>query len=59
MFSREQCFSIRGTFHFSFVWFVSCLAEPDHIPFDFTEVKCELVAEFNIGHGVGGFALIF
>nr|AVE15600.1 NADH dehydrogenase subunit 1 [Theopropus elegans] len=41
------------------VWFVSCLAETNRSPFDFSEGESELVSGFNIEYGSGGFALIF
>merc|ERR1712083_700939 len=40
-------------------WVVSCLAETNRTPFDFSEGESELVSGFNIEYGSGGFALIF
>nr|YP_010713293.1 NADH dehydrogenase subunit 1 [Scorpiops jendeki]WDA95732.1 NADH dehydrogenase subunit 1 [Scorpiops jendeki] len=40
-------------------WFVSCLAETNRSPFDFSEGESELVSGFNIEYMGGGFALIF
>jgi len=41
------------------VWVVSCIAETNRTPFDFSEGESELVSGFNIEYGSGGFALIF
>lgn len=41
------------------LWVVSCLAETNRTPFDFSEGESELVSGFNIEYGSGGFALIF
>ena len=40
-------------------WVVSCLAETNRTPFDFSEGESELVSGFNVEYGSGGFALIF
>nr|YP_009412989.1 NADH dehydrogenase subunit 1 [Vaejovis smithi]APW29081.1 NADH dehydrogenase subunit 1 [Vaejovis smithi] len=40
-------------------WFVSCLAETNRSPFDFSEGESELVSGFNIEYMSSGFALIF
>merc|ERR1711953_808700 len=40
-------------------WVVSCIAETNRTPFDFSEGESELVSGFNIEYGSGGFALIF
>ena len=42
-----------------FLWLVSCLAETNRTPFDFSEGESELVSGFNVEYGSGGFALIF
>merc|ERR1712062_472472 len=40
-------------------WVISCIAETNRTPFDFSEGESELVSGFNIEYGSGGFALIF
>ena len=40
-------------------WLVSCLAETNRTPFDFSEGESELVSGFNVEYGSGGFAVIF
>merc|ERR1711881_769558 len=40
-------------------WVVSCLAETNRTPFDFSEGESELVSGFNIEYGSGRFAIIF
>merc|ERR550532_1398274 len=44
---------------FLFFWLLSCVAETNRTPFDFSEGESELVSGFNIEYGSGGFALIF
>ena len=44
---------------FTIFWIVSCLAETNRTPFDFSEGESELVSGFNVEYGSGGFALIF
>lgn len=41
------------------IWFISCLAETNRTPFDFSEGESELVSGFNVEYGGMGFALIF
>ena len=41
------------------IWVISCLAETNRTPFDFSEGESELVSGFNVEYGSGGFALIF
>jgi len=41
------------------LWLVSCIAETNRTPFDFSEGESELVSGFNIEYGSGLFALIF
>ena len=41
------------------IWFISCLAETNRTPFDFSEGESELVSGFNVEYGGVGFALIF
>ena len=43
----------------SFVWFISCLAETNPTPFDFSKGESELVSGFSVECDGGGFALIF
>nr|YP_010254862.1 NADH dehydrogenase subunit 1 [Lissorhoptrus oryzophilus]QUA05801.1 NADH dehydrogenase subunit 1 [Lissorhoptrus oryzophilus] len=46
-------------FPLSIMWFVSCLAETNRTPFDFSEGESELVSGFNVEYSSGGFAMIF
>nr|YP_009515489.1 NADH dehydrogenase subunit 1 [Trinorchestia longiramus]AYB71600.1 NADH dehydrogenase subunit 1 [Trinorchestia longiramus] len=41
------------------IWLVSCLAETNRTPYDFSEGESELVSGFNTEYGAGGFSLIF
>merc|ERR1719481_2119014 len=41
------------------LWLISCIAETNRTPFDFSEGESELVSGFNIEYGSGLFALIF
>jgi len=41
------------------LWLVSCVAETNRTPFDFSEGESELVSGFNIEYGAIGFTLIF
>ena len=41
------------------LWFISCVAETNRTPFDFSEGESELVSGFNIEYGAMGFTLIF
>lgn len=41
------------------MWLVSCLAETNRTPFDFSEGESELVSGFNVEYGGVGFAFIF
>jgi len=41
------------------LWLVSCVAETNRTPFDFSEGESELVSGFNVEYGGGQFALIF
>ena len=45
--------------HISLLWVISCIAETNRTPFDFSEGESELVSGFNIEYGSGLFALIF
>merc|ERR1712066_934114 len=42
-----------------FFWLLSCVAETNRTPFDFSEGESELVSGFNIEYGSVGFAMIF
>jgi len=42
-----------------FFWLVSCVAETNRTPFDFSEGESELVSGFNVEYGAMGFTLIF
>jgi len=42
-----------------FCWFLSCVAECNRSPFDFSEGESELVSGFNTEYGGGLFSLIF
>uniref|UniRef100_UPI0030FF1203 NADH dehydrogenase subunit 1 n=1 Tax=Citellophilus tesquorum TaxID=506900 RepID=UPI0030FF1203 len=46
-------------FPLSLMYFISCLAETNRAPFDFSEGESELVSGFNVEYSSGGFALIF
>jgi len=41
------------------LWLISCVAETNRTPFDFSEGESELVSGFNIEYGAAGFTLIF
>ena len=43
----------------SLLWVISCIAETNRTPFDFSGGESELVSDFNIEYGSGLFALIF
>uniref|UniRef100_UPI0030035AA4 NADH dehydrogenase subunit 1 n=1 Tax=Gnathophyllum americanum TaxID=390955 RepID=UPI0030035AA4 len=47
------------SFPLALLFFVSCLAESNRTPFDFSEGESELVSGFNTEYSSGGFALIF
>jgi NADH-ubiquinone oxidoreductase chain 1 len=40
-------------------WFISCIAERNRSPFDFSEGESELVSGFNTEYGGGLFSIIF
>lgn len=42
-----------------FLWLISCIAECNRTPFDFSEGESELVSGFNTEYGGAGFAIIF
>nr|YP_009551283.1 NADH dehydrogenase subunit 1 [Ceratophyllus wui]QAA12298.1 NADH dehydrogenase subunit 1 [Ceratophyllus wui] len=46
-------------FPLGLMYFISCLAETNRAPFDFSEGESELVSGFNVEYSSGGFALIF
>nr|YP_011004249.1 NADH dehydrogenase subunit 1 [Macrostylophora euteles]WPS93598.1 NADH dehydrogenase subunit 1 [Macrostylophora euteles] len=46
-------------FPLGMMYFISCLAETNRAPFDFSEGESELVSGFNVEYSSGGFALIF
>nr|YP_009343065.1 NADH dehydrogenase subunit 1 [Pacifastacus leniusculus]APS87292.1 NADH dehydrogenase subunit 1 [Pacifastacus leniusculus] len=56
---QEKIWFLWMTIPLAMVWFVSCLAETNRTPFDFSEGESELVSGFNTEYGSGGFALIF
>lgn len=41
------------------VWIISCVAETNRTPFDFSEGESELVSGFNVEYGRRGFTIIF
>jgi NADH-ubiquinone oxidoreductase chain 1 len=41
------------------LWLISCVAETNRTPFDFSEGESELVSGFNVEYASFGFALIF
>lgn len=41
------------------IWLVSCVAETNRTPFDFSEGESELVSGFNVEYSSAGFALLF
>lgn len=41
------------------LWIISCIAETNRTPFDFSEGESELVSGFNVEYGGSFFALIF
>jgi NADH-ubiquinone oxidoreductase chain 1 len=41
------------------LWLISCVAETNRTPFDFSEGESELVSGFNVEYGGGLFAIIF
>ena len=43
----------------SFLWFISCVAETNRTPFDFSEGESELVSGFNTEYSSARFTLIF
>lgn len=47
------------TFPILLIWFLSCIAECNRAPFDFSEGESELVSGFNTEYSRGEFALIF
>uniref|UniRef100_A0A1W7RA93 NADH-ubiquinone oxidoreductase chain 1 n=1 Tax=Hadrurus spadix TaxID=141984 RepID=A0A1W7RA93_9SCOR len=57
-FQSEMIFMV-GFFPLFLAWFVSCLAETNRSPFDFSEGESELVSGFNVEYMSSGFALIF
>nr|YP_010016889.1 NADH dehydrogenase subunit 1 [Scorpiops tibetanus]QOJ45420.1 NADH dehydrogenase subunit 1 [Scorpiops tibetanus] len=56
---QMNMFMFISLFPLFLIWFVSCLAETNRSPFDFSEGESELVSGFNIEYMSGGFALIF
>lgn len=56
-FKRVSVFSLAP--FMLIIWIISCLAETNRTPFDFSEGESELVSGFNVEYGSGGFALIF
>ena len=45
--------------YLALIWFITCLAETNRTPYDFSEGESELVSGFNTEYIGGGFTLIF
>jgi len=57
--NQEYVWFIAFIYPIFIIWLISSLAESNRSPFDFADGESELVSEFNVEYGGGGFALLF
>lgn len=57
--SQKMIHFFWGNLFLFIIWIISCLAETNRRPFDFSEGESELVSGFNVEYIGGWFALIF